>query len=377
MKAKKFFAFSLVLALLLSLLCISAAASSHDVSADSSDDVTSTVNFINSNFTSDEFGGIYYDGDTLVVNVVDSTDFWAHNSAVQKIDSNIDVEYRMVKYSLQELENVKEFLTPLMHDFEISILDANEVTNQVDIFLSNYDEEIIEDIKAYVAENLFNIDFLNFIDNGDKVLVSTVAYDLSASTFDVWDDVILDEAGVARTRYFPGAGIIIGNGGYTLGPALSSSQAYSAGHGFHGTVNIYDSIGLPIGRATSHYGGSSGDWSSVNIYDSEYYPVVKRGTPISGTRVYMIGAVSGETSGKINKTNISVAAEAPYATLTGMCSGTYSCKKGDSGAGIFSQGISDLINSSNGITYGIQSSALFLDGDWAGESFFTPISKVY
>lgn len=379
MKTKKFFVFALVITLLLSLLCISATASSYDLFTDSTDDVTSIVNSIYSNFTADELGGIYYDGDTLVINVVASTDFWEPGSSVQKINSNIDMEYRMVKYSLQELEDVKDFLTPSMNDFEISILDANEVTNQVDIYLKNYNKETIKEIKAYVAENHYDVEFLNFIDNGNKVLISTVANRDSLSAPNNSNDAASDEAGTARTRYLSGAKIVIGNSAYTLGPALSSSKAYSAGHGFQGSKNIYDTTGMLIGSATSHYGGSEGDWSSVNIYGADYYPVVGRGTPISGTRIYMMGAVSGETTGRIDKTNVSVAANAPYATLTGMCSGTYRCDHGDSGAGIFSQSIRDLINSSDGVTYGIQSSALFYSdtNEWAGESFFTPISKVY
>ena len=49
---------------------------------------------------------------------------------------------------------------------------------------------------------------------------------------------------------------------------------------------------------------------------------------------------------------------------------------GDSGGGIFSRSIVDLVNSSSGVTYGIQSAGRFSGGVWAGESYFTPISKV-
>ena len=46
------------------------------------------------------------------------------------------------------------------------------------------------------------------------------------------------------------------------------------------------------------------------------------------------GAVSGITNGSVSKTNIDVFADAPWANLTGMCSATYSCQRGDSGAAI-------------------------------------------
>lgn len=90
----------------------------------------------------------------------------------------------------------------------------------------------------------------------------------------------------------------------------------------------------------------------------------------------MLGATSGETSGKITHTDISVAI-APYEPMTGMCAGDYECNLGDSGAGIFDCRAKDVLTvSTNANTYGIQSSGEFLNGKWAGVSYFTPISKV-
>ena len=230
MKTKKFFAFSLVITLLLSFLCVSATASFDGSLADGADDVANVVNAINASFSGDEFGGIYYDGDILVVNVVAPTDFGERSSSMRRIDSGMDVEYRTVRYSLQELEEVKNLLTPVMDDFGISILDANEITNQVDIFLKSCDAKAVEEIKAYVAEKHGPVEFLNFVDQGNKVLISTVADRDFSPAFDSSNGLVPDEAGTARTRYFSGAEIRIGNGFYTLGPALSSSKAYSAGH---------------------------------------------------------------------------------------------------------------------------------------------------
>ncbi len=376
MKIKRLVCFLFVTVLLASMVSISAEATLEACSFDDSNGVNDVIDSINENFQANEFGGIYYDGDTLIINIVESENFLRRNMLMKEISSTVDVEYRMVKYSIQELEETKEFLTPVMNDFNISVLDANEITNQVDVFLKEYNEETIRNIEAYTASNCYNIEYLNFIDDGEETIVSTVAYEKPLSTFNIENIMPAEEKNSARTRYFSGAQIRIGNGYYTLGPALSSSKAYSAGHGFQGSASVYDSSGMLIGSARSYYGGASGDWSSVSIYSADYYPVVGRGDPIAGNRVYMLGATSGETSGSITKTNISISANAPYAPLTGMCAGNYRCDMGDSGGGIFSRSIVDLVNSSSGVTYGIQSAGRFSGGVWAGESYFTPISKV-
>ena len=337
--------------------------------------------FLTTEMTCNEFGGLYYDGDTLIVNIVDSQGTASlRRQLSRKAMENVDVEYRMVAYSMSELEDIKDFLTDYMYDYGIATLDANEVTNQVDICLKYYSEENVESIKDAVLSRGGKIDYLNFINNSDTVILSTVGHETNntPSAFPLSDDVASATATAAK-RYLSGSKIYIGDGSYTLGPALSSSKAYSAGHEFSGTVSVNDSMGLPIGSATSHYGGSSGDWSKITMYNGDFFPVVGRATPTVGKQVYMIGATSGETTGKITKTNVSVSANPPYATLTGMCAGSYECDLGDSGAGLFDCGIEDCFTtSSDGNTYGIQSSGLFYvdSGEWAGTSYFTPISKV-
>ena len=182
---------------------------------------------------------------------------------------------------------------------------------------------------------------------------------------------------VSTTQYLTGGKILIGNYAYTLGPALSASKAYSAGHGFSGTVDVKDLMGTKIGSATSHLGSLSGDWSKITPYGGEFFPVVAKATPIAGKQVYMLGATSGETAGKITRTGVSVQFP-PYVTLTDMCEGNYECNPGDSGAGLFDSGAKDVLTaSSNAKTYGIQSAGKFNEkGEWIGPSYFTPISNV-
>lgn len=331
---------------------------------------------------SNEFGGLYYEGGTLVVNVVASQRTSSPRPQLaQKTPKDVDVEYRTVTYSLSELERTKDFLTVYMTDYNIMMLDANEITNQVDISLKDYSDDNVESIKAAVLRCGGKTDYLNFIDDSNTVIRSTVGYktDNNASPFSLYGEISGSfTAKASTTRYLTGGGIIIGNGAYTLGPALSASKAYSAGHGFSGTVDVKDIMGTKIGSATSNFGSASGDWSKITPYGGEFFPVVGKATPIAGKQVYMLGAKSGETTGKITRTGVAIQFS-PYAPLTGMCEANYECDYGDSGAGVFDCRAKDVLTtSSKANTYGIQSSGKFDENnEWDGFSYFTPISKVF
>ena len=76
--------------------------------------------------SSNEFGGLYYEGDTLVVNVIASQKATSlRPQLAQKAPEDIDVEYRTVTYSLSELERIKNCLsdhklskTPISHNLK-------------------------------------------------------------------------------------------------------------------------------------------------------------------------------------------------------------------------------------------------------------------
>ena len=169
-----------------------------------------------------------------------------------------------------------------MSDYSIMMLDANEITNQVDISLKDYSDDNIESIKAAVLSHGGKTDYLNFIDDSNKVIRSTVGYetDNNASPFSLYGgNPASFTAKASTTRYLTGGKILIGNGYYTLGPALSASKAYSAGHGFSGTVDVKDTMGTKIGSATCNFGTLSGDWSKITPYGGEFFPVVAKATP--------------------------------------------------------------------------------------------------
>lgn len=180
----------------------------------------------------------------------------------------------------------------------------------IDDSLKDYSDDNIESIKAAVLSHGGKTDYLNFIDDSNNVIRSTVGYetDNNASPFSLYGKVPVSfTAKASTTQYLTGGKILIGNYAYTLGPALSASKAYSAGHGFSGTVDVKDLMGTKIGSATSHLGSLSGDWSKITPYGGEFFPVVAKATPIAGKQVYMLGATSGETVGKITR-NIAVLA---------------------------------------------------------------------
>ena len=111
------------------------------------------------------FGGFYYEGDTLIVNVVEGQPIAYHQTpSFFSTYPDVEVHYRTVKYSLDFLESVKDALVPQMSSLGISVLDANEATNQVDIYLSHTGEQVQSTI-IQLIDNSFGIsDFLNFID---------------------------------------------------------------------------------------------------------------------------------------------------------------------------------------------------------------------
>ena len=233
---KKYLSLILALGICMSMCVFPAAA----ISANEAENEVLTedefTELLTAEMSSNEFGGLYYEGDTLVVNVIASQKATSlRPQLAQKAPEDIDVEYRTVTYSLSELERIKNFLTGYMSDYSIMMLDANEITNQVDISLKDYSDDNIESIKAAVLSHGGKTDYLNFIDDSNNVIRSTVGYetDNNASPFSLYGKVPVSfTAKASTTQYLTGGKILIGNYAYTLGPALSASKAYSAGHGY-------------------------------------------------------------------------------------------------------------------------------------------------
>lgn len=326
----------------------------------------------------DNFGGIYYDDDgILVVNTVGTTPRAALYS--QK-NQEIGVRYQTVTYSLCDLETVKDFLAEYMDEYSILALDANEVTNQVDVCLKSYTKDTIAQIENLVRHQYPDMDCLHFEDYSDYTISFTVGYETSVQTSsETNEDNAYSLPPTSETTIIPGTQIKIKNYFYTLGPATSSSIAYSAGHGFTGKqavsafVSPTDPLGISVGTASPQFGGIAMDSSTITAgLRIKFGFITQLRTPIVGKSVKMLGSVSGAQTGKIKRTNQTITVEAmgdtPKAQLFGMCEADYRCAQGDSGAGIF--------DAANPLAYhyGIQSSAVFdSNKNWVGPSYFTPL----
>ena len=70
---------------------------------------------------------------------------------------------------------MKDYLTQYMAKYGISALDANEVTNQVDVYLYDYNDRVIEEIEDLIADQYGEDIILNFIDKSGTEIMFTVS----------------------------------------------------------------------------------------------------------------------------------------------------------------------------------------------------------
>lgn len=214
---------------------------------------------INSGFSelSDDpsYGGIYYEGNTLIVNIVgNKSTAYQQARSLLSVHPNVEVKFQYAKYSLNFLESVKDALTPKMSTWCISALDANEITNQIDVFLTNHNDEVQSTIVSFVAELFGTADFLNFVDYSGITIqqsVENVSDRLLSSTSNCDSDFSTLGLGF----YSHGDRIMIGPYVYTLGPAVNSSIAYTAGHNYVLQSPVYEYLNSDkqIGVATPHF----------------------------------------------------------------------------------------------------------------------------
>lgn len=112
-----------------------------------------------------DFGGLYYDEEgVLVVNVAGD---------ISGLEPRQGMRYQEVTYPLRKLEAVKDFLADYMYEYAILVLDANEVTNQVDVCLQVYTQEAMDQLQALVTERYPDMDCLQFEDWSGRTISFT------------------------------------------------------------------------------------------------------------------------------------------------------------------------------------------------------------
>ncbi len=333
-----------------------------------------------------EFGGAYVDkAGNYVVNVTDLGQGLATYKARQNGDTE-NVTFAQVKYSLSLLENAVELLIPYMRQYKIQTLDANDITNQLDVCLSDYSEENREHLTALINKLQIPNDCVNYIDQSGAIAEITVGRldEFSPDDQTALENVLGAEA-MSGKELVPGQLIVIGQGVYSLGPYRKNIGRFlSAGHLTTKNAPVkLNSAGYPqIGNISSTYFSGNRDISTIALtngyaqhqgFSYNYYPAQL------STQISMVGGTTGISNGSITAVNAVVNYEAQNVTLR-LSVGSYKCAPGDSGAPIFNQVSAEpgtLVNiSAFKNCYGVHSGGLFKNGKWDGKSYFTPSNNL-
>lgn len=305
-----------------------------------------TMEYLVQEIPEDAFGGIYLSEDGhIVVNLVDS----AQTQAAlldSDIRSDAEIEYQTVDLPLARLEEAHEALVPYMLEYGIICLDANEVTNKLDIEVDQYREDLLDLVGQYLDLRYVNITVT------DKEMSFTVRkIDSSKEEAPAAESSVDEASPLLPVLIYPGMSMVVGDYGYTVGPKRNNWSFYSCGHiSLHApdtfTIGAYVDSTL-IGYVYDMTLGAEGDLCTVNITDNarlpsryvltelDLFPPYTFGTsPYVGCPVMMVGSVSFST-GKVLGTNITVTVEGH--TLGNMARASYTSAPGDSGAAVFSE----------------------------------------
>lgn len=320
------------------------------------------LDIICNEISSNHLGGIYFEDETtMVVNLIES-EFNQLSSSIEN-KNGIKVIYKPVEFSLAELENVKDQLEPFMVEFNIATLDANDVTNKIDIQLYEENSEIYSLVSQFIDLEYVNISILP----KEYKLEFTIATS-PPETGNYYSLQNIDTRGT-KGKIYPGYIIKIGSDSVycTAGPRYTSLSFYTCGHApyeyFNRTQTVYFNhySGLvSIVQTSNVILGTQGDRCLVNVSGGEYtLPSTNSfatgsgtytyGTGTVGTAVEMHGGYSGISRGSIVAVNQSVSVDG--ITVGNLTKASYTCKNGDSGAAVFSNNITN----SSGKCYGIQS----------------------
>lgn len=322
------------------------------------------------------FGGIYYDEAGNLVVCEKGTSAQLQRS----LDvTSPDVIFKTVKYSLAELEGMKNAFVPYMEQFGITTLDANESTNKVDITVEEYSLELEEFILTILPLEDCNI----IVSEPDVVRQFTIGPSMKGTSVEeeLQQAENLDVSLTAGLSIFPGSAIYVGSDLYlcTAGPRISSTKYYTCGHVldnyFNSAQSVYSlgiAVNTVIGTTSNKVFGANGDRCTVTIRNcslpssnmlltGETYTI---DSIAMGKSVQMWGAVSGVSTGKVTGTGLVVTVDGT--TVGGLSKATYTCKNGDSGAGVFT-------TSGNIVCGGTQSIGEGLSGDTFRTSYFSTL----
>ncbi len=268
-----FLAIVLILALWTNAFAVEIAEENNDGPA--ANDLISTIK---EELPEESFGGLYYNEEgELVLNIKGSS------NAIDTMNSaQATVKVENVKYSLAELEAMKAMIEPYMIDYGIVTLDANEVTNSIDIEL-NSEHGNIENLLASLEGIDLDIVNVRVLDEGNCVeftFADQPATTIPKEYIEFLGGQVSAAAIGTKTTIYPGMNIAVDNTDFgadinygTAGPRYNSSMFFSAGHLVDGSTNSPKvfvgnvSNNCQIGTVGSYLFGSSGglDGDRANI----------------------------------------------------------------------------------------------------------------
>ncbi len=387
--SKKLFA-SLSVVLIIAIAIVTLSASSVE-QADSKNNsavlIDTTIKAIKTDIPLEIFGGMHIDENGLVViNILEN-----EQSKAYQFKSEINgcaVKYVFVDYSLEYLTSVIDILVEYMPEYHIATLDANDVTNAIDVEMYDfeYKTEVEELLARYITKDHINI----------SLLPEEISFQMTIAYLDDADN--MSDLGVLYNQFvtsnadsslpiYPGMRIYKEGGvAATAGPKISSSKFRTAGHTAYQVFNpdffiLSGGFYYEIGSQSSIVFGANGDRLDVSVSQNSRYQLPSSNRFITGNGTYtlssnysvgmtveMYGSFSGISAGVIQAVDQTVYSDEFDRTIGNLVKASYTCMLGDSGGGVFSP---DPMNT-NSYCYGTQSMGVFLaNSDISLYSYFS------
>lgn len=109
-----------------------------------------------------EFGGVYLDGDTVYVNIVESG--YSKFKDAAAVQDGVKVVYNPVKFSLGALQAATDSIFARLNEseqsYDIITADANDMTNKIDIEIRPASDEVYEIAAEYIDLEYVNVTVL-------------------------------------------------------------------------------------------------------------------------------------------------------------------------------------------------------------------------
>ena len=246
----------------------------------------------------DEYGGEYVDGDKLYVWIVDLTDE-IRDKYHSICDYSDNVIFLNAKYSLNELDALKEKVVNLPHEYQITGCVADRRENKLRIYLLEERVEIVAALKQLLGEVEYILEEQDYMTLCSTNLYAGSTLGTSSNTFTL---------GTCGTYNSQPAILTAGH----CAPAINTSIRYGSTNG----------TAFATVKSFQFYNGSTGDYAIATIDSSQQSnyvttnylkpsisPQTITGTALNGwvpvgTTLYAYGKTTGLVSGTVSQANV-------------------------------------------------------------------------